>query len=87
MPPSPADRPTVEQFQAFVDRTCALTVTDPHTPLADLGVDSLRTVALVIAAEDHYGVVVPAEALADPALTVEGLWRTVLDAPTAAPED
>ncbi|WP_256107718.1 acyl carrier protein [Streptomyces sp. ODS05-4] len=47
----------------------------------------MRTVALVMAAEDHYGVAIPAEALADPALTVHGLWDTVRDAPTAAPED
>lgn len=68
------------QFDQLVEQICAVTVTDPHTPLVDLGVDSLHTVALVMAVEERYGVEIDPEALADPELTSSaGLWRSVQD--------
>lgn len=66
------------QFDQLVEQICAVTVTDPETPLVDLGVDSLHTVALVMAVEEQYGVEIDPEALADPTLTSSaGLWRSV----------
>jgi acyl carrier protein len=66
------------QFDQLVEQICAVTVTDSETPLVDLGVDSLHTVALVMAVEEQYGVEIDPEALADPALTSSaGLWRSV----------
>ncbi|WP_395295044.1 acyl carrier protein [Kitasatospora hibisci] len=57
------------QFDQLVERVCAVKVTDPHTPLVDLGVDSLHTIALVMAVEEEFGIEVDPDALADPALS------------------
>ncbi|MEN3584004.1 MULTISPECIES: acyl carrier protein [unclassified Streptomyces] len=66
------------QFDRLVERTCSVTVTDRDTPLALLGVDSLRTVALLMAVEDEFEVELDPRVLADPAqATPEGLWRAV----------
>ncbi|MDQ0583212.1 acyl carrier protein [Streptomyces rishiriensis] len=68
------------QFDQLVEEICAVTVTDPQTPLVDLGVDSLQTIALVMAVEEQYGIEIDPEALADPALTSSaGLLRSVQD--------
>ncbi|GAA2793011.1 acyl carrier protein [Kitasatospora sp. CM 4170] len=56
------------QFDQLVERVCAVRVTDPQTPLVDLGVDSLHTIALVMAVEEEFGIEVDPDALADPAL-------------------
>ncbi|MCH0566847.1 MULTISPECIES: acyl carrier protein [unclassified Streptomyces] len=65
-------------FDQLVEQICAVTVTDPEAPLVDLGVDSLQTVALVMAVEERYGVEIDPEELAEPALTSSaGLWRSV----------
>jgi acyl carrier protein len=73
------------QFDQLVEQICAVTVTDSETPLVDLGVDSLHTVALVMAVEEQYGVEIDPEALADPALTSSaGLWRSVQEQLTGA---
>jgi acyl carrier protein len=66
------------QFDQLVEQICAITVTDPEKPLVDLGVDSLHTVALVMAVEEQYGIEVDPDVLADPALTSPAdLWRSV----------
>ncbi|MFD5078870.1 acyl carrier protein [Streptomyces sp. NPDC058371] len=66
------------QFDQLVEQICAVTVTDPEKPLVDLGVDSLHTVALVMAVEETYGVEIDPDVLADPALTSPAdLWRSV----------
>ncbi|AUY50623.1 MULTISPECIES: acyl carrier protein [Streptomycetaceae] len=56
------------QFDQLVERICSVKVTDPQTPLVDLGVDSLHTIALVMAVEEEFGIEVDPDALADPAL-------------------
>ncbi|MEV0007556.1 acyl carrier protein [Streptomyces sp. NPDC051840] len=66
------------QFDQLVEEICSVTVKDSETPLVDLGVDSLHTVALVMAVEERFGIEVDPEALADPTLTSSaGLWRSV----------
>ncbi|MFE6824497.1 acyl carrier protein [Streptomyces sp. NPDC057690] len=73
------------QFDQLVEEICAVTVTDPQTPLVDLGVDSLQTIALVMAVEEQYGIEIDPEVLADPALTSSaGLLRSVQDRLAAA---
>ncbi|MET8248149.1 acyl carrier protein [Streptomyces sp. NPDC005202] len=77
---SQSDQPTQSQFNELVERICSVTVTDPETPLVDLGVDSLHTVALVMAVEEQYGIEIDPDVLGDPALTSSaGLWRCVQD--------
>ncbi|MFF8832038.1 acyl carrier protein [Streptomyces sp. NPDC015131] len=66
------------EFDQLVEEICAVRVTDPETPLVDLGVDSLHTVALVMAVEDRFGVELDPDDLADLSLTSPaGLLRTV----------
>ncbi|KQX71255.1 MULTISPECIES: acyl carrier protein [unclassified Streptomyces] len=73
------------QFDQLVEEICAVTVTDPQTPLVDLGVDSLQTIALVMAVEEQYGIEIDPEVLADPALTSSaGLLASVQDQLAAA---
>ncbi|MFK0194003.1 MULTISPECIES: acyl carrier protein [Kitasatospora] len=73
------------QFDQLVERTCSVQVTDSETPLVDLGVDSLHTIALLMAIEEEFGFEVDPDALADPALaSPAGLLRYV-HANTAAP--
>ncbi|WP_406006974.1 acyl carrier protein [Streptomyces sp. NBC_00637] len=73
------------QFDQLVEEICAVTVTDPQTPLVDLGVDSLQTIALVMAVEEQYGIEIDPDVLADPALTSSaGLLRSVQDQLAAA---
>ncbi|MFR9795971.1 acyl carrier protein [Streptomyces sp. MS06] len=78
------------QFDQLVEEICAVTVTDPEAPLVDLGVDSLHTVALLMAVEERFDVEIDPEVLAEPALTSPaGLWRSVQEklsgaAPTKA---
>ncbi|GGV79757.1 MULTISPECIES: acyl carrier protein [Streptomyces] len=80
MNPSSSEQPTQSQFVELVEEICAVTVTDPETPLVDLGVDSLHTVALVMAVEERYGIEIDPEVIGDPSLTSSaGLWRSVQD--------
>ncbi|SCE00027.1 acyl carrier protein [Streptomyces sp. DvalAA-19] len=83
------------QFDQLVEEICAVQVTDPATPLVDLGVDSLHTVALVMAVEDRFGVELNPDALADLShLSSAGLLRAVREqrqgaepAPAAVPAE
>ncbi|ARP70692.1 acyl carrier protein [Streptomyces pluripotens] len=69
---------TQSQFDQLVEQICSVKVTDAETPLVDLGVDSLHTVALVMAVEERYGVEIDPEVLADPKLTTSALlWHSV----------
>lgn len=52
------------EFDQFVERTCSVSVTDSQTPLVDLGVDSLQTVALLLTIEEKYGIQVDPQVLA-----------------------
>ncbi len=53
-------------------------VTDSEMPLVDLGVDSLHTVALVMAVEDRFAVELDPDVLADLSLTSSaGLLKLV----------
>ncbi|GHE51956.1 acyl carrier protein [Streptomyces spiralis] len=82
---SQSDQPTQSQFDQLVEQVCAVTVTDPETPLVDLGVDSLHTIALVMAVEERYGIEIDPEVIGDPSLTSSaGLWRSVQDQLAAA---
>ncbi|HEV2635878.1 MAG TPA: acyl carrier protein [Actinocrinis sp.] len=66
------------EFDQFVARICDVKVTDPEASLVQLGVDSLRTINLVMAVEDEYGVEIDPDILADDTLsTPAGLWRYV----------
>ncbi|MGW0615016.1 acyl carrier protein [Streptomyces sp. NPDC002788] len=66
------------QFDQLVEQICSVTITDQETPLVHLGVDSLHTIALVVAVEEHYGIEIDPDALADPALlSPADLWRHV----------
>ncbi|MEU6483370.1 acyl carrier protein [Streptomyces sp. NPDC046887] len=66
------------QFDQLVEEICAVRVTDPQTPLVELGVDSLHTVALVMAVEDRFGIELDPDALADLSLTSSaGLLKAV----------
>ncbi|MFD5038888.1 acyl carrier protein [Streptomyces sp. NPDC058378] len=66
------------QFDQLVEEICAVQVTDSEMPLVDLGVDSLHTVALVMAVEDRFAVELDPDALADLSLTSSaGLMRLV----------
>jgi acyl carrier protein len=68
------------QFDQFVERICAVTVTDPQVSLVALGVDSLNTINLLMALEDEYGVEIDPGLLADEALSTPAeLWRYVQD--------
>lgn len=50
----------------------------PDADLAELGLDSLETVGLLMELEEHYDVVFPDEALmVDTFRTPENLWSTV----------
>ncbi|MFF0791057.1 acyl carrier protein [Streptomyces spiralis] len=82
---SQSDQPTQSQFDQLVEQVCAVTVTDPEAPLVDLGVDSLHTIALVMAVEERYGIEIDPEVIGDPSLTSSaGLWRSVQDQLAAA---
>ncbi|MBD0838576.1 acyl carrier protein [Streptomyces sp. TRM68416] len=66
------------QFDQLVEEICAVRVTDPETPLVDLGVDSLHTVSLVMAVEDRFGIELDPDVFADLSLTSSaGLLRIV----------
>ncbi|CAM3711455.1 hypothetical protein GCM10009799_02180 [Nocardiopsis rhodophaea] len=66
------------EFDQLVEEICAVAIPDPQTPLVDLGVDSLKTVALVMAIEERCGVEIDPEVLADPArISPAGLWHVV----------
>ena len=66
------------QFDQLVEEICAVQVTDSEVPLVDLGVDSLHTVALVMAVEDRFGIELDPDALADLSLTSSaGLLKLV----------
>lgn len=66
------------QFDQLVEEICAVRVTDADTPLVDLGVDSLHTVALVMAVEDRFGIELDPDAIADLSVTSSaGLLRAV----------
>ncbi|MEW2575225.1 acyl carrier protein [Streptomyces syringium] len=66
------------QFDQLVEEICAVRVIDSEVPLVDLGVDSLHTVALVMAVEDRFGIELDPDALADFSLTSSaGLLRIV----------
>ncbi|MEU3227485.1 phosphopantetheine-binding protein [Streptomyces sp. NPDC006976] len=57
------------QFDQLVEEICAVQVTSSEVPLVDLGVDSLHTVALVMAVEDRFDIELDPDALADLSLT------------------
>ncbi|MEU2516884.1 acyl carrier protein [Streptomyces syringium] len=66
------------QFDQLVEEICAVRITDSEAPLVDLGVDSLHTVALVMAVEDRFGIELDPDALADLSLTSSaGLLKVV----------
>ncbi|WP_328720715.1 phosphopantetheine-binding protein [Streptomyces sp. NBC_00247] len=66
------------QFDQLVEEICVVQVTSSEVPLVDLGVDSLHTVALVMAVEDRFGIELDPDALADLSLTSSaGLLRLV----------
>lgn len=66
------------QFDQLVQEICAVRVTDSHVPLVDLGVDSLHTVALVMAVEERFGIELDPDALADLSLlSPAGLLKAV----------
>ncbi|AWK07601.1 acyl carrier protein [Streptomyces spongiicola] len=76
------------QFDRLVERICSVTVTDPQTPLVDLGADSLRTIALLMAIEEEFEVELHPGVLADPAqASPAGLWRAVQEQRTARTGD
>ncbi len=64
------------EFDQLIARTCQVTVTDPATTFADLGIDSLAHLGLLVAVEEQYGIEIDPDVLMDPALaTPAGLWR------------
>ncbi|MEV6775969.1 acyl carrier protein [Streptomyces sp. QH1-20] len=66
------------QFDQLVEEICAVRVIDSEAPLVDLGVDSLHTVALVMAVEDRFGIELDPDALADLSLASSaGLLKIV----------
>jgi acyl carrier protein len=54
--------------------------------LRDLGLDSMRSIELLFAVEDTYGVAIPDERLTDDTFeTAETLWAVVEEMSTGAP--
>lgn len=76
------------QFDQLVEEICAVRITDSATPLVDLGVDSLHTVALVMAVEDRFGIELDPDALADLSLASSaGLLKIVHEQLSVKPAD
>jgi acyl carrier protein len=64
------------EFDQLVERTCSVTVRDPEAPFVDLGVDSLNTIALLMAVEEQLGIEIDPEALTESTLgSPASLWR------------
>jgi acyl carrier protein len=75
---------TQPEFDDLIARTCQVTVTDPNTPLADLGIDSLAHLNLLVAVEQRYAIEIDPDELLDPALATPAGLREYAEAHAAA---
>lgn len=78
------------EFVALVTRhlkyAAAETVT-PRSRLRDLGLDSMRSIELLFAVEDTYGVTIPDERLTDATFETAGnLWVVLQELRSPAPD-
>ncbi|MFD3515012.1 acyl carrier protein [Streptomyces sp. NPDC058657] len=73
-----------QEFDRLVEQTCSVTVTDPTAPLVDLGVDSLHTIALVMAVEEAYGIEFDPDTLTRLPLTSSAALREAAEDRAAA---
>jgi acyl carrier protein len=56
---------------------------DPHVPLSDLGLDSMRTIQLMLELEAAFGVTFPDESLTPETFaTAEALWKVLGSLPS-----
>lgn len=70
-----------EILHSHLSRCAPGTAIPPEAPLVDLGLDSLKTVTLLIAIEDAFGITFPDQLLASNTFgTATSLWSGVLKA-------